>query len=73
MRNLQYLQLEVDNANFQTFILENANSIWANDRTSSNYLGVNWAGPPFVGGGVNASTQSSGLDALIAAVAVLKV
>lgn len=50
--------------------MANANSIWAYDRNSSNFLGVNWVGPPSVGGGANASTQSSGLDALVAAVAV---
>lgn len=71
MRNLHYLQLEVDQANFRTFILDNANSIWANDRNSSNYLGLDWAGPPSAGGAPNASTQSSALDTLVAAMAVV--
>lgn len=70
MRNLHYLQREVDRTDFRMFILNNANSIWANDRNASNNLGLNWAGPPSVGGGANASTQSSALDALVAAVAV---
>ncbi|RAL63324.1 hypothetical protein DID88_003749 [Monilinia fructigena] len=43
--------------------------IWANDRDSSNNgLSVNWAGP-FVAT-ANASTQSSALDALVAAAAI---
>lgn len=70
MRNLHYLQLQVDRVDFRKFILANANSIWTHDRNSSNFLGVNWAGPPSAGGGATAGTQSSGLDALVAAVAV---
>lgn len=69
MRNLQYLQLVVNKPEFQTFILNNADSIWKNNRNSSNYLGLNWSGPVTAGGGPNASTQSSALDALVAAVA----
>ncbi|KAF3767449.1 family 76 glycoside hydrolase, partial [Cryphonectria parasitica EP155] len=68
MRNLQYLQAQVDKDEFQTFILDNANSIWDNDRNSSNYLGIDWSGPPSAGGDPIASTQSSALDALVAAV-----
>ncbi|KUI68847.1 hypothetical protein VM1G_04177 [Cytospora mali] len=71
MRNLHYLQLEAPQDEFRTFILDNANSIWANDRNSSNYLGVIWSGPPSAGGSPNASTQSSAIDALIAAMAVV--
>jgi len=70
MRNLHYLQLQVHSDHFRQFILANANSIWAYDRNSSNFLGLDWAGPSSVGGGANASTQSSALDALVAAVAV---
>ncbi|CAN8103060.1 unnamed protein product [Discula destructiva] len=69
MRNLNYLQLQVDRSGFRTFIRNNADSIWADNRTPGNYLGLNWAGPPSVGGGFNASTQSSAIDALVAAVA----
>lgn len=71
MRNLYYLQLEAPQENFRTFILDNADSIWNNDRNSSNFLGLVWSGPPSAGGFPNASTQSSALDTLVAAVAVL--
>lgn len=71
MRNLQYLQLAVKRDDFETFILNNADSVWNNDRDSStNYLGLDWSGPVTAGGGPNASTQSSATDALVAAVAV---
>lgn len=70
MRNLHYLQLEVNQDSFRSFIVDNANSIWANDRNSSDYLGLDWAGPPSAGGFPNASTQSSATDALVAAMAV---
>lgn len=70
MRNLHYLQPEVNQDSFRSFIVKNANSIWASDRDSSNYLGLDWAGPPSVGGFPNASTHSSAMDALVAAMAV---
>lgn len=71
MRNLQYLQLVVNRNDFQAFILDNADSIWNKDRdTSTNYLGLDWSGPVTAGGGPNASTHSSAMDVLIAAVAV---
>ena len=67
MRNLQKLQLAIPNDRFKTFIEENANSIWLNDRTSDNQLGLVWSGP-FMG--ADASTQSSAADALVAALAI---
>ena len=67
MRNLQELQLAMPNERFRTFIDANANSIWANDRTSDNQLGLIWSGP-FTG--ATASTQSSAADALVAALAI---
>lgn len=67
MRNLQKLQLAIPNDRFKTFINENANSIWLNDRTSDNELGLLWSGP-FTG--ASASTQSSAADALVAALAI---
>lgn len=70
MRNLQALQLEVDNDSFRTFIFDNADSIWNNDRNSTNYLGTNWSGPADSAGSPIASMQCSALDALVAAVAV---
>ena len=50
---------------FRGVLLASANSIWDNDRNASNQISVSWQGPfeyP-----ANASTQSSALDALIAA------
>lgn len=48
-----------------------ANSIWQNDRNEKNQFGVNWAGP--IQAVVDASTHSSALDALVAAVAAISV
>ncbi|KAK7704823.1 hypothetical protein SLS64_008171 [Diaporthe eres] len=70
MRNLYYLQLEAPQDSFRSFILDNADSIWNNDRNSSDFLGLVWSGPPSAGGFPNASTQSSALDTLVAAGAV---
>jgi predicted alpha-1,6-mannanase (GH76 family) len=69
MRNLQVLQQVSSNPLFSATIKANADSIWANDRDLSNKLSVVWSGP-FVTP-VNASTQSSALDALVAAAALL--
>ncbi|KAG0648481.1 hypothetical protein D0Z07_5250 [Hyphodiscus hymeniophilus] len=67
MRNLQKLQSAAPDPAFLKSIGANAASIWAYDRDSRNELSVVWSGP-FVAP-ANASTQSSGLDALVAAVA----
>lgn len=71
MRNLHYLQVVAPRDEFRTFILDNADSIWRNDRNSTNYFGVEWSGPPSAGGLPDAGTQSSAIDALIAAMAVV--
>ncbi|KAF7878801.1 hypothetical protein EAF04_000004 [Stromatinia cepivora] len=69
MRNLQRLHQASPDLSYFTFIANNARSIWANDRDpANNALGVNWAGP-FIPP-ADASTQSSALDALVAAVVV---
>jgi predicted alpha-1,6-mannanase (GH76 family) len=67
MRNLQQLQEVAPNSKYLDFIATNAKSIWASDRNDQNELSVDWAGP-FVDP-ANASTQSSALDALVAAAA----
>jgi predicted alpha-1,6-mannanase (GH76 family) len=67
MRNLQILQAAAPDDEFLSFIATNAARIWSKDRNSRNEFSVNWAGP-FVGS-ANASTQSSALDALVAAAA----
>ncbi|KAF7718163.1 Mannan endo-1,6-alpha-mannosidase [Penicillium ucsense] len=67
IRNLKSLQMASPNAVYQRVITSCADSIWTNDRKPDNELGVNWAGPV---ASVDASTHSSALDALIAAIGV---
>ena len=69
MRNLQQLQKASPNSKYLNFITTTANSIWAKDRNAQNQLSVDWSGP--FKGSANASTQSSALDALVAAAAFL--
>jgi predicted alpha-1,6-mannanase (GH76 family) len=71
IRNLRILQQASPRAELATFIRKNADSIWANDRITSGsevLLGQVWSGP-FVAP-ANATTQSSALDALVAAAAI---
>jgi len=67
MRNLQVLQQAMPNANFAKFIEENGDSIWINARGPGDRLDLVWSGPYK---SATASTQSSALDALVAAVAI---
>ncbi|TQV96531.1 hypothetical protein V2A60_003078 [Cordyceps javanica] len=68
IRNLGYLQKVAPDAQFRSFILTNARSIWRNDReVRSTKLGVAWAGPYF---DATSPSQSSALDALVAAITV---
>lgn len=67
MRNLQYLQQASPFDAYVQFIQDNAISIWTLDRGSEDELGLVWSGP--YDNAANASTQSSALDALVAAVA----
>lgn len=64
MRNLQKVQQIGPNDDIDMFIKANADSIWLNDRGPGDRLGLIWSGP-FTG--ATASTQSSGCDALVAA------
>lgn len=64
MRNLRNLNEQVQEPRFRAFFAANAVSIWANDRTADNQLGVVWSGPVTE---TNAGSQSSALDALVAA------
>jgi hypothetical protein len=68
MRNLQLLQEAAPDDAFADSIRTNAQSIWTNNRDEDqgNTLSVNWAGP-FVSP-ANASTHSSAMDALVAAI-----
>lgn len=68
MRNLQMLQRASPHDIYRKVIQSSADSIWQNDRNQKNQLGVNWAGP--FHNPADASTHSSALEALIAAIAV---
>ena len=68
-RNLQKLQQVAPANEFLSFFAANARSIWTYDRNLVNQLSVMWSGP-FVSP-ADASTQSSALDALVAAAALL--
>lgn len=67
MRNLKYLQAVAPKASYKAFIMQNAESIWNNDRDNKTELGVTWTGPYTT---ASAGTQSSALDTLVAALAV---
>jgi predicted alpha-1,6-mannanase (GH76 family) len=67
LRNLKYLYEVAPQNAFKSFILANANSIWNDDRNDSYLLGETWAGPYST---ATAATQSSALDAIVAAIAV---
>lgn len=68
MRNLQVLQQATGDRAFRAFIEKNARSIWQYGRNAStNFLGPVWSGPLYT---TTAATQSSALDALVAAAAM---
>lgn len=64
VRNLAELDQLHPRSAYRRFILTNAQSILSSDQTSTHELGSVWSGPPRNPG---ASSQSSGLDALNAA------
>ncbi|KAI9051304.1 hypothetical protein LZ554_005405 [Drepanopeziza brunnea f. sp. 'monogermtubi'] len=71
MRNLQVLHAASPDNAYLDFIASNAVSIWDKDRSpgdDGSLLSVDWDGP-YVSA-ANASTQSSALDALVAATAL---
>jgi predicted alpha-1,6-mannanase (GH76 family) len=65
VRNLYDFYVQSRRPAYSEFIRDNARSIWANDRNSSNQFGLHWAGPFDY---ADASRQSSALDVLNAAV-----
>jgi predicted alpha-1,6-mannanase (GH76 family) len=67
IRNLLMLYSVAPQDVYAQVITACANSIWNNDR-SNNELSIDWAGP-FVSP-ANASTHSSAMDALVAAISV---
>ncbi|KAK3625495.1 hypothetical protein LTR56_020395 [Elasticomyces elasticus] len=66
-RNLQILQQASPEKRYATFLSDNANSIWGNDRVGQSELSLVWSGPYIRP--ANASTQSSALDAIVGALA----
>lgn len=67
LRNVMALNDAFPDAQYASFIDANGQSIWNNDRGSDYQFGLVWSGPFDV---ANAATQSSALDALIAAAAI---
>ena len=64
-RNLAILQHQSPEQRYADFLDKNADSVWQDDRNNENEFGVVWSGP-FMGP-ASASTQSSGLDVIVAA------
>lgn len=69
MRNLSELNDVAPQPQYERFIRVNARSIWAGAHAPGYQLGLIWAAPYGV---VNASTQSSAADALVAAARLAK-
>ncbi|KAL4862736.1 hypothetical protein BDV12DRAFT_202766 [Aspergillus spectabilis] len=67
MRNLKVLHGVAPNDTYARVINASADSLWEHDRTYANGFGVDWSGP-VDSAKVNASTQSSAMDALVAAI-----
>ena len=67
MRNLASLEQISRKKEYRDFVLGNADSVWKGMKPPKREIGIRWS-PPY--GKANASTQSSGVDALVAAVAV---
>lgn len=67
VRNLALLYGYAHKRKYRHFIWRNADSILRYDQTPDHGLGLVWSGPP---GKPNASTQSSALDALVAALEI---
>ncbi len=69
LRNLMGLEAVAPQPMYSRFIETNADAIWRFDRGPGNQFGVVWSGPFRR---ANATTQTSALDALIAAAAIKK-
>lgn len=68
VRNLALLNQRRPEKRFRQFILTNARSILARDQHPDHSFGLIWSGPP---GSATVPTQSSALDALVAALGLL--
>jgi predicted alpha-1,6-mannanase (GH76 family) len=69
VRNLRALDLIAPQPRYSRFILANADSIWSQVHPPDYHLGEVWTAPF---GAADASTQSSALDALVAAAQISK-
>jgi predicted alpha-1,6-mannanase (GH76 family) len=69
VRNLSALNTVSAEERYEKSFLTNADAIWSKNRTPENTFGTVWSGPVTA---VDAGTQSSALDALVAAVAKKK-
>ena len=67
VRNLAALALAPPQPAYTTFVARNANSIWEHSQGPNHQLGQVWSGPFDAG---NAASQSSALDAIVAAALV---
>lgn len=65
IRNLSYLYQTVGKPTYKNFIIQNANSIWAQNRNQASQFGLSWAGPFDK---ADAARQSAALDAVNAAI-----
>lgn len=65
IRNLRLLHSVAPDAEYAQVIQACAESIWVKDRNITNQMGVDWAGPLDE---INASSHSSAMDALVAAI-----
>lgn len=64
VRNLMELNESFPDPKYKAFVDANADSIWKHDRSARDEFGLVWSGPFDT---ANAATQSSALDALVAA------
>ena len=64
IRNLRELNDTAPDPRYRKAFLANADSIWSKNRTPGNTFGAVWSGPPL---SPNAGTQTSAIDALVAA------
>ncbi|KAF4126634.1 Glycosyl hydrolase family 76 [Geosmithia morbida] len=67
VRNLRYLADVAPDMDFRASIIRSADSIWDHDRSLKKF-GAAWDGPF---NGATAQTQSSALDAIVAAIAIV--
>ncbi len=65
VRNLYYLFTADQDAAYRNFLLTNANSIWTNDRNSSNQFGLHWAGPFDTPDGARQNTAEDAINGVL--------